>query len=65
MGKRTKVIRYDGKLYDNYWSLFYELEKEGATPCKSMGSDDDEEYPLEKFILKEVMKLEIQEEKVH
>lgn len=62
---RKKVIEFEGKLYDNYWSLFYELEKEGKTPCKSMGADDDEDYPLEKFILEGVMKLDIKEHKVH
>ena len=60
-----KIIEFEGKLYSNYWSLFYELEKESKTPCKSMGGDDDEEYPLEKYILTEVMKLEITERKVH
>ena len=59
-----KVIEFEGKLYDSYWSLFYDLDKEGKTPCKSMGEDPDEEYTLEKYILTEIMKLEIQERKV-
>lgn len=65
MGKIKKVIKYDGKLYESYWSLFYDLDKAGKTPCHGMCEDLEEDYPLEKYILKEVMKLDIQEEPVH
>lgn len=65
MAKVKKVIRYEGKLYESYWSLFYDLDKAHKTPCHEMCEDPNEEYPLEKFILKEVMKLDIQEELVH
>lgn len=64
MSKMKKVIRYEGKLYESYWSLFYDLDKEGKTPCHEMCEDPEEEYPLEKFILTKVMKLDIQEEQV-
>lgn len=58
-----KVIELNGELYDNYYSLFYDLAKEGKTPCECC--DEDEEFPLEKYILTEIMKLEITERKIH
>ena len=57
-----KAIEWNGELYDSYYSLFYDLSKEGKTPCPHWEGDED--YPLEKFILTEVMKLEITERKI-
>lgn len=57
------IIEFDGKFYDNYANLFYDLDKAGKTPCPHW--EGDEEYPLEKYILTEIMKLKIQEYQVH
>lgn len=65
MGKLKKVIKYNGELYESYWSLFYDLNQAGKTPCHEMCEDPEEEFPLEKYILTEIMKLDIQEEQVH
>ena len=57
-----KAIEWNGELYDSYYSLFYDLDKEGKTPCPHWEGDED--YPLEKYILTEVMKLDIKERKI-
>ena len=57
-----KVIEWNGEIYDSYASLFHDLAREGKTPCPYW--DDNEYNPLEKYILTEVMKLEIKERPV-
>lgn len=52
------VVEFEGKLYKNWWSLFYELERDKKIP-EGINTDDD--YSLEKFIITEVMKLDAKE----
>ena len=49
------VIEFEGKLYKNWWSLFYELERDGKTPSEI---DSECDYALEKYLIKEIMKLD-------
>ena len=59
--KKKIAIEYKGELYDSWWSLFYDLEQAGEIPKEIDTSDD---YPLEKYILQEIMKLDAKERPV-
>jgi hypothetical protein len=59
--KKKIAIEYKGELYDSWWSLFYDLEQAGQLPKEI---DTADEYPLEKYILQEIMKLDAKERPV-
>ena len=59
--ENTTIIEYNGELYENWGSLFYELGKMGKTPKEI---DEASDFPLEKYIIQEIMKLDIKERPV-
>ena len=59
--KKKIAIEYKGELYESWWSLFYDLERAGETPKEI---DTEDEYPLEKYILQEIMTVDAKERPV-
>lgn len=59
--KKKIAIEYKGELYESWWSLFYDLEQAGAIPKEI---DTADEYPLEKYLIQEIMKLDAKERPV-
>ena len=59
--KKKIAIEYKGELYESWWSLFYDLEQAGLIPKEI---DTSDEYPLEKYLIQEIMKLDAKERPV-
>lgn len=63
---KKKVIEYEGKLYESYYTLFNALAKAHKLPEGAEEDFDDPElYQMERFIITKVMGLEVAEKEVH
>jgi hypothetical protein len=63
MVKGKKVIKWNGELYENYEKVFTAMERNGMLPDGLVydWENDDELYWMERYIIKEVLKQEVEE----
>lgn len=63
MVRRKKVIKWNGELYDDYDGVLTAMEKKGLLPDGLVHDyeNDDELYWMERYIIKDVLKQEVEE----